>query len=337
MHGCREKIPTMQEVFEAYLEGEDNGLEMLSGLGESEKEKVIDTAIRMLEGLFGDGSSFDRESAVKALEQAILELNLGLSGEEIHQLAEALTDLYVNAYQEVYTSEQKTQTTVKHLESSVTAQMEENLSSVSEHLTQLDLQIQDNQNTLEQVFSQGESLGTSVENLKEKTELIREQVSESMKEIGEGLSRVDQAVGQTQEKLEQYHAAHEETIRESSKELQKQISGVREQLADAQETLSDTLKEMAQKGQLHQEELLKQFQELDDAVKKTQEQLTEIGESGQKALAELGTDLKGAADVYMGFCCGHGPGADYGLGLWTDRRIFGKLFCSDGKYGGRPV
>ena len=182
------------------------------------------------------------ESAVKALEQAILELNLGLSGEEIHQLAEALTDLYVNAYQEVYTSEQKTQTTVKHLESSVTAQMEENLSSVSEHLTQLDLQIQDNQNTLEQVFSQGESLGTSVENLKEKTELIREQVSESMKEIGEGLSRVDQAVGQTQEKLEQYHAAHEETIRESSKELQKQISGVREQLADAQETLSDTLK-----------------------------------------------------------------------------------------------
>ncbi|MFR1661836.1 hypothetical protein [Gallintestinimicrobium sp.] len=34
MHGCREKIPTMQEVFEAYLEGEDNGLEMLSGLGE---------------------------------------------------------------------------------------------------------------------------------------------------------------------------------------------------------------------------------------------------------------------------------------------------------------
>lgn len=78
-----------------------------------------------------------------------------------------------------------------------------------------------------------------------------------MKEIGEGLSRVDQAVGQTQEKLEQYHAAHEETIRESSKELQKQISGVREQLADAQETLSDTLKEMAQKGQLHQEELLK--------------------------------------------------------------------------------
>ena len=50
---------------------------------------------------------------------------------------------------------------------------------------------------------------------------------------------------------------------------------------------------MAQKGQLHQEELLKQFQELDDAVKKTQEQLTEIGESGQKALAELGTDLKG--------------------------------------------
>lgn len=47
---------------------------------------------------------------------------------------------------------------------------------------------------------------------------------------------------------------------------------------------------MAQKGQLHQEELLKQFQELDDAVKKTQEQLTEIGESGQKALAELGTD-----------------------------------------------
>ena len=199
MHGCREKIPTMQEVFEAYLEGEDNGLEMLSGLGESEKEKVIDTAIRMLEGLFGDGSSFDRESAVKALEQAILELNLGLSGEEIHQLAEALTDLYVNAYQEVYTSEQKTQTTVKHLESSVTAQMEENLSSVSEHLTQLDLQIQDNQNTLEQVFSQGESLGTSVENLKEKTELIREQVSESMKEIGEGLSRVDQAVGQTQE------------------------------------------------------------------------------------------------------------------------------------------
>lgn len=293
MHGCREKIPTMQEVFEAYLEGEDNGLEMLSGLGESEKEKVIDTAIRMLEGLFGDGSSFDRESAVKALEQAILELNLGLSGEEIHQLAEALTDLYVNAYQEVYTSEQKTQTTVKHLESSVTAQMEENLSSVSEHLTQLDLQIQDNQNTLEQVFSQGGSLGTSVENLKEKTELIREQVSESMKEIGEGLSRVDQAVGQTQEKLEQYHAAHEETIRESSKELQKQISGVREQLADAQETLSDTLKEMAQKGQLHQEELLKQFQELDDAVKKTQEQLTEIGESGQKALAELGTDLKG--------------------------------------------
>lgn len=221
MHGCREKIPTMQEVFEAYLEGEDNGLEMLSGLGESEKEKVIDTAIRMLEGLFGDGSSFDRESAVKALEQAILELNLGLSGEEIHQLAEALTDLYVNAYQEVYTSEQKTQTTVKHLESSVTAQMEENLSSVSEHLTQLDLQIQDNQNTLEQVFSQGESLGTSVENLKEKTELIREQVSESMKEIGEGLSRVDQAVGQTQEKLEQYHAAHEETIRESSKRAAK--------------------------------------------------------------------------------------------------------------------
>ena len=40
---------------------------------------MIDTAIRMLEGLFGDGSSFDRESAVKALEQAILELNLGLS------------------------------------------------------------------------------------------------------------------------------------------------------------------------------------------------------------------------------------------------------------------
>ena len=39
MHGCREKIPTMQEVFEAYLEGEDNGLEMLSGLGGERKGK----------------------------------------------------------------------------------------------------------------------------------------------------------------------------------------------------------------------------------------------------------------------------------------------------------
>ncbi len=149
-----------RKFFEAYLWRERTmGWRCFRELGESEKEKVIDTAIRMLEGLFGDGSSFDRESAVKALEQAILELNLGLSGEEIHQLAEALTDLYVNAYQEVYTSEQKTQTTVKHLESSVTAQMEENLSSVSEHLTQLDLQIQDNQNTLEQVFLKGSLLG----------------------------------------------------------------------------------------------------------------------------------------------------------------------------------
>lgn len=33
------KNPDHAGSFEAYLEGEDNGLEMLSGLGESEKEK----------------------------------------------------------------------------------------------------------------------------------------------------------------------------------------------------------------------------------------------------------------------------------------------------------
>lgn len=154
--GCGSKTaasaPSMEEVFEQYLDEKGNAFDALDSLSKAEQEKVISTAIEELNKLIGDGSAgHDKNAVISRLEQVLADLDLGLPTETIHTIAEKMVELYTNNFNSVYSDVEKTNNTVKQLGDTVTKQLQENLYSMTEYLTQLDTQITTNQSTLEQI------------------------------------------------------------------------------------------------------------------------------------------------------------------------------------------
>lgn len=79
-----------------------------------------------------------------------------------------MVELYTNNFNSVYSDVEKTNNTVKQLGDTVTKQLQENLYSMTEYLTQLDTQITTNQSTLEQISGSTKEMENSVTQLNEK-------------------------------------------------------------------------------------------------------------------------------------------------------------------------
>lgn len=295
--GSRQKEPdSMQAVFEQYLEADGNAFDALDSLSEAEQQKVISTAIATLEKLIGDGSSgYDREAVISELEKVLADLNLGLPESTIHTIAEKIVELYTNSYNEVYTDVEKTNTSIKHLGDTVTNQMKENLYTITDYLTQLDSEIVNNQSTLEQVINSNEEISTSVSELNEKTDAIRNQVSSSLTEIKNEFGTVQNQLNQTQDRLNEYFTKYDQNnaaINTGITNIQKDITDTKNQIAATQQAITDTLNEIENKNVSRQSEINKKFSEVSDSIKATQEQMKKLEENVSDAISDLSKDMQ---------------------------------------------
>lgn len=279
---------SMQAVFEQYMEADGNALDALDSLSESERERVLSAAVSTLERLIGDGAGgYDRNEVISELEKVLMDMDLGLPESTVHTIAEKLVELYTSHYNEVYTDAEKTSASVKHLEENVTNQMQENLYTITDYLTQLDTEIVTNQSTLEQVLDSAWELGTSVTELNTKTEQIKNQIASALTEINNGFTSVDARLTQTQEKLDAYYAKHNEAISTGVANIQTSITETRNQIASAQQEITNTLSEMENKNVTRQNEINKNFSSVEDSIKATQDQLKKVEENVSDTLKDM--------------------------------------------------
>ena len=298
--GCsgrkEEKPGGMQAVFEQYLEADGNALDALDSLSEAEQQKVISAAISTLERLVGDGSgNYDREKVISELEQMLSDLNLGLLETTIHTIAEKLVELYTNNYESAYTEVEKNNNSIKQLGDTVTKQMQENLYTVTDYLTQLDTQIVTNQSTLEQVLNSSQELGDNVTQLSEKTEAIRNQLSSTLTEIKAEFGNVSTQLTKQQEKLDAFYAKYDqnsEKINSGISNIQNSITDTKNQIATTEQKLTDVLTDMEKNNVTRQNEVNQKLSEVNQQIKNTQDQLTKLEKNVQDALEELDGNME---------------------------------------------
>ena len=298
--GCggrkEEKPDGMQAVFEQYLEEDGNALDALDVLSEEEQQKVISAAISTLERLVGDGSgNFDREKVVSELEQVLADLNLGVPETTIHTIAEKLVELYTNNYESAYTEVEKNNNSIKQLGDTVTKQMQENLYTVTDYLTQLDTQIVTNQSTLEQVLNSSQELGDNVTQLTEKTEAIRNQLSGTLTEIKAEFGNVSTQLTKQQEKLDAFYAKYDqnsEKINSGITNIQNSITDTKNQIASTEQKLTDVLTDMEKNNVTRQNEVNQKLSEVNQQIKNTQDQLAKLEKNVQDALEELDGNME---------------------------------------------
>ena len=291
-----EKPDGMQAVFEQYLEADGNALDALDSLSEAEQQKVISAAISTLERLVGDGSgNYDREKVISELEQVLSDLNLGLPETTIHTIAEKLVELYTNNYESAYTEVEKNNNSIKQLGDTVTKQMQENLYTVTDYLTQLDTQIVTNQSTLEQVLNSSQELGDNVTQLTEKTEAIRNQLSSTLTEIKTEFGNVSTQLTKQQEKLDAFYAKYDqnsEKINSGITNIQNSITDTKNQISSTEQKITDVLADMEKNNVTRQNEVSQKLSEVNQQIKNTQDQLTKLEKNVQDALEELDGNME---------------------------------------------
>ena len=298
--GCGSKTaasaPSMEEVFEQYLDEKGNAFDALDSLSKAEQEKVISTAIEELNKLIGDGSAgHDKNAVISRLEQVLADLDLGLSTETNHTIAEKMVELYTNNFNSVYSDVEKTNNTVKQLGDTVTKQLQENLYSMIEYLTQLDTQITTNQSTLEQISGSTKEMENSVTQLNEKTDRLSRELTNRLTEVKSSFEKVNSFLTDQQAKLDAYYGQYgkdQETLRSEVKEIQNGITETKNQIIYTEQKLTESVNALENKNQLRQEEVTKSLEAVKTEIEKTQKQMETLEGNVAKDLAAMESELK---------------------------------------------
>lgn len=297
--GCGSKTasaPSMEEVFEQYLEEKGNAFDALDSLSKAEQEKVISTAIEELNKLIGDGSAgYDKNAVISRLEQVLADLDLGLSTETIHTIAEKMVELYTNNFNSVYSDVEKTNNTVKQLGDTVTKQLQENLYSMTEYLTQLDTQITTNQSTLEQISGSTKEMENSVTQLNEKTDRLSRELTNRLTEVKSSFEKVNSFLTDQQAKLDAYYEQYgkdQETLHSEMKEIQNGITETKNQIIYTEQKLTESVNALENKNQLRQEEVTKSLEAVKTEIEKTQKQMETLEGNVAKDLAAMESEIK---------------------------------------------
>lgn len=298
--GCGSKTaasaPSMEEVFEQYLDEKGNAFDALDSLSKAEQEKVISTAIEELNKLIGDGSAgHDKNAVISRLEQVLADLDLGLPTETIHTIAEKMVELYTNNFNSVYSDVEKTNNTVKQLGDTVTKQLQENLYSMTEYLTQLDTQITTNQSTLEQISGSTKEMENSVTQLNEKTDRLSRELTNRLTEVKSSFEKVNSFLTDQQTKLDAYYEQYgkdQETLHSEMKEIQNGITETKNQIIYTEQKLTESVNALESKNQLRQKEVTKSLEAVKTEIEKTQKQMETLEGNVAKDLAAMESELK---------------------------------------------
>ena len=283
-------------MFEQYLEEKGNAFDALDSLSKADQEKVISAAIEELNKLIGDGSAgYDKNAVISRLEQVLADLDLGLSTETIHTIAEKMVELYTNNFNSVYSDVEKTNNTVKQLGDTVTKQLQENLYSMTEYLTQLDTQITTNQSTLEQISGSTKEMENSVTQLNEKTDRLSRELTNRLTEVKSSFEKVNSFLTDQQAKLDAYYEQYgkdQETLRSEVKEIQNRITETKNQIIYTEQKLTESVNALESKNQLRQEEVTKSLEAVKTEIEKTQKQMEALEGNVAKDLAAMESELK---------------------------------------------
>lgn len=297
--GCGSKTtsaPSMQEVFEQYLDEKGNAFDALDSLSKADQEKVISAAIEELNKLIGDGSAgYDKNAVISRLEQVLADLDLGLSTETIHTIAEKMVKLYTNNFNSVYSDVEKTNNTVKQLGDTVTKQLQENLYSMTEYLTQLDTQITTNQSTLEQISGSTKEMENSVLQLNEKTDRLSRELTNRLTEVKSSFEKVNSFLTDQETKLDAYYEQYgkdQETLHSEMKEIQNGITETKNQIIYTEQKLTESVNALESKNQLRQKEVTKSLEAVKTEIEKTQKQMETLEGNVAKDLAAMESELK---------------------------------------------
>ena len=283
---------SMQEVFENYLEEQMKAsLSGVSDLKEEDQDSIVAVAVDTLERLIGDGNGrYNKAELVAELEKAINDLNLGLSAETVTEMAAKFVELYTQSYFEVYNDTERTNLTVKQMGDSILNEMRENLTSISEYLSQLDTEIVNNQTTLEEVINSNGELGSQIDQNTLEIRAIREQVANELTTIstryGNLYNKFDSYEKQFASYLENYvastQAAHTGIV-----SLQQSVSEVKENLTETRNTIINMLEELEGKENQTQDQLNQQIQSVKNHISETNTLIQNAEKNVQTTLEEM--------------------------------------------------
>lgn len=280
---------SMQSVFTQYMTEKGNALDTLDSLSEADKQKVLSTVIPVLERLIGDETdSFDKEAVISQLETILADLNLDLSADAIHTIAEKMVELYTSSYNEVYSDVKKNNTSIKHLGNTVTNQMQENLYTITDYLTQLNGEIENNQNTLDQIITSNETIHSSLTQLTEQTNAIRSEICNEYNTVQNRLTQVQDSLDTYFAKYDQNNAA----VSSGITNIRQDITDTKNQLFSTMQVVADTLNKMEGNNLSRQEEINRNFSTIGNSIEATQKQMQKLEEHVSNAITELGKDMQ---------------------------------------------
>ncbi|ODR28302.1 hypothetical protein [Eisenbergiella tayi] len=304
------------------LKGED----FSSLSGEEERiRKATDTAVSVLETL---PTTMTREERIQAVGNALLESGLGLSEKETAELAEWLVDYYSNLQgsTEIVTGGDSVQ-----LEKTLVEQIQQDLTSIYDYLSQLDETVINNKeeilnlttvqegsfdgvnqyleflkstiNGLQKQFTEYEANYSSIENtttvqfgsINLQLESISENIENTKAEINENIHTSDAGNAERYESLNSTVNNFASSLREDLESVNKNISKI---ISELQKDSAEQNKELTEKLTESHEELLQVIDTMDQkwalALEQIIENLTAEIEESHGALSDQLSGTKNA-------------------------------------------
>lgn len=285
-----------------YLSSEEANTELdfLSSLSEEDTEKLILAVVRTLDLLQENGtlSELNRDEVLSALQTSMTNLGLGLNEQQIKTLSERLLDHYLENSSTTYKSTKEISSTIQNMETAMTTQMREDLTTISEYLSQLDTTVVNNQEQLALINSTQEenllqihkyvsALDKDVLTVKEQLSTFEERYAEDIAANNVSLTGLSSKIGDTQtlidttkqqltallNELESSNQDRFEDTQNQLNEVEKNLSSLDKHLGEVYDSLNDTLedfqKQMEDTMDDHQQELLSDLQEAKDFLKST--------------------------------------------------------------------
>lgn len=311
---------SMTALLTDYLSSEEANTELdfLSSLSDEDTEKLILAVVRTLDQLQENGtlSELNRDEVLSALQTSMTNLGLGLNEQQIKTLSERLLDHYLENSSATYKSTKEISSTIQTMEDTMTTQMREDLTTISEYLSQLDTTVVNNQEqlalinstqeeNLQQIHKYVSALDKDVMTMKEQLSTFEERYAQDIAANNVSLTGLSSKIGDTQtlinttkqqitsllNELESSNQDRFEDTRNQLNEVEKNLSSLDKHLGEVYDSLDDTLedfqKKMEDTMEDHQKELLSDLQETKDFLKSTMDDNIETVHSLVSSLSAM--------------------------------------------------
>lgn len=265
-------------LLSGYLTSEEANTELnfLSGLSEEDAEKIIMAMVRTLNGFSenGDLSSMNKDEMLAAIQAALTNLGLDLNEQQIRLLSERLLEHYLENASETYKSTKEINNTIQTMEDTMSNQMSENLTSISEYLTRLDETVLNNQSQLE---------------------LISQTQTENLHQVYQYVSELDQDVIDVKNQLnsfEERYAADVAANNVSFSNISSKLEETKKLIDSTKSQVITVLDELEASNQNRYQDTSNKIAEVKNSVSSLDSHLTDVYNDLDKTISDFEKNME---------------------------------------------